>query len=102
MGSSGAVNQRYRPTVASTNRAPASHARLCGVGSLMGLTVSHPSQIRYPRDMSDESKTPSGLKETMHATRPWWIVPIVIIFVLALILVFTDVAPLKNFAYTVF
>ena len=52
--------------------------------------------------MSDESKPPSGLKETMHATRPWWIVPIVIIFVLALILVFTDVAPLKNFAYTVF
>lgn len=52
--------------------------------------------------MSDELKTPVGLKETMHATRPWWIVPIVIIFILALVLVFTDVAPLKNFAYTVF
>jgi uncharacterized membrane protein YqhA len=52
--------------------------------------------------MSDEHQQPTGLKETMRATRPWWIVPIVILFVLALVLVFTDVAPLKNFAYTVF
>ena len=66
------------------------------------MTVSHRKRIRYPRFMTDEPKTPAGLKETMHATRPWWIVPIVIILVVALVLVFTDVAPLKNFAYTVF
>ncbi len=48
--------------------------------------------------MSDD-QTPM---EVLKATRPWWILPILILFVLALVLVFTDVAPLKNFAYTVF
>lgn len=52
--------------------------------------------------MSDEHQPPTGLKETIHATRPWWIIPFIIILVVALVLVFTDVAPLKNFAYTVF
>ena len=40
--------------------------------------------------------------EVLKATRPWWIVPIVVLFVLALVLVLTDVAPLRQFAYTVF
>ena len=65
------------------------------------MPVSRPvrsRRIRYPQDMSDD-QTPM---EVLKATRPWWIVPILILFVLALVLVFTDVAPLKNFAYTVF
>jgi hypothetical protein len=48
--------------------------------------------------MSDK-QTPS---DVLAATRPWWILPILILFGLALVLVLTDVAPLKNFAYTVF
>ena len=46
-----------------------------------------------------EKQTPM---EVLKATRPWWIVPIVVLFVLALVLVLTDVAPLRQFAYTVF
>ena len=41
-------------------------------------------------------------KEILKATRPWWIVPIIVLFGLALVLVLTDVAPLSQFAYTVF
>jgi len=52
--------------------------------------------------MSDDQKQSVDLRATMRATRPWWIVPIVVLFILALVLVFTDVAPLRNFAYTVF
>ena len=48
--------------------------------------------------MSDK-QTP---RDVLVATRPWWILPILILFGLALVLVLTDVAPLKNFAYTVF
>ena len=54
--------------------------------------------IRYLSHMSDE-QTPM---DVLKATRPWWILPILVLFVLAIVLVFTDVAPLKNFAYTVF
>ena len=54
--------------------------------------------IRYSLNMS-EKQTPM---EVLKATRPWWIVPIVVLFVLALVLVLTDVAPLRQFAYTVF
>jgi hypothetical protein len=42
------------------------------------------------------------LKELLNSTRPWWIVPIVILFAVALALVLTDVSPLRQFAYTVF
>ncbi|MDG1137095.1 MAG: hypothetical protein P8N28_02445 [Phycisphaerales bacterium] len=48
--------------------------------------------------MSDNQKP----IEVLKATRPWWILPFLILFGLALVLVLTDVAPLKNFAYTVF
>ena len=48
--------------------------------------------------MSDE-QSPMAL---LRSTRPWWILPILLLFALALVLVLTDVAPLKNFAYTVF
>jgi len=41
-------------------------------------------------------------KEILRSTRPWWIVPIIVLFGLALLLVLTDVAPLRQFAYTVF
>ena len=40
--------------------------------------------------------------DVLKATRPWWIVPIIVLFGLALLLVLTDVAPLRQFAYTVF
>ena len=56
-------------------------------------------RIRYSLDMSDEKQTPM---EILKATRPWWIVPILVLFGLALLLVLTDVAPLRQFAYTVF
>ena len=49
--------------------------------------------------MSDDNQTPM---EILKATRPWWIVPILVLFGLALVLVLTDVAPLRQFAYTVF
>ena len=55
-------------------------------------------RIRYLQSMSDK-QTP---RDVLVATRPWWILPILILFGLALVLVLTDVAPLKNFAYTVF
>jgi hypothetical protein len=42
------------------------------------------------------------LKAVLRATRPWWIVPIIVLFGAALALVLTDVAPLRQFAYTVF
>lgn len=58
---------------------------------------SEPS-IRYSRRMTDKPTT----MEVLKATRPWWIVPIILLFGLALVLVLTDVAPLRQFAYTVF
>ena len=42
------------------------------------------------------------LKGALKATRPWWIVPIIVVFAAALALVLTDVSPLRQFAYTVF
>jgi hypothetical protein len=48
--------------------------------------------------MTDKQST----MEVLKATRPWWIVPIIVLFGLALVLVLTDVAPLRQFAYTVF
>jgi hypothetical protein len=48
--------------------------------------------------MSEKQSTSALLA----STRPWWIIPILILFGLAAVLVLTDVAPLKNFAYTVF
>ena len=68
--------------------------------SISGL-VWFVSKIRldsYDVCMSDEPST----TELLKATRPWWIVPIVALLLLALILVFTDIAPLRQFAYTVF
>ena len=56
-------------------------------------------RIRYSLGMSDDNQTPM---EILKATRPWWIVPILVLFGLALVLVLTDVAPLRQFAYTVF
>jgi hypothetical protein len=41
-------------------------------------------------------------KSVLRATRPWWIVPILVLFGVALALVLTDIAPLRQFAYTVF
>lgn len=52
----------------------------------------------YDVGMSDEPST----SELLKATRPWWILPIVALLLLALVLVFTDIAPLRQFAYTVF
>ena len=49
--------------------------------------------------MSNDHQTPMGI---LKSTRPWWIVPILVLFGLALVLVLTDVAPLRQFAYTVF
>ena len=48
--------------------------------------------------MSDEQ----DFKSVLMATRPWWIVPILVLFGIALALVLTDIAPLRQFAYTVF
>jgi hypothetical protein len=44
----------------------------------------------------------SDFKALLSSTRPWWIVPIVVLFAVALALVLTDVSPLRQFAYTVF
>jgi hypothetical protein len=69
--------------------------RTCG-GRIPSPTIE-PS-IRYSWCMTDKPNAMDVLK----ATRPWWIVPIIVLFGLALLLVLTDVAPLRQFAYTVF
>jgi hypothetical protein len=55
-------------------------------------------RIRYSLFMGDEQ----DFKSVLRATRPWWIVPILVLFGVALALVLTDIAPLRQFAYTVF
>ena len=55
-------------------------------------------RIRYSQFMSDEQ----DFKTVLKATRPWWIIPIIVLFGVALALVLTDIAPLRQFAYTVF
>ncbi len=87
--------------LATTTIAPMIHASPFWVCSFTIYAYPAPAkggEIRYPCPMSDEQSP----MEVLKATRPWWIIPIVILFILALVLVFTDVAPLKNFAYTVF
>ena len=44
----------------------------------------------------------TDIKGVLKTTRPWWIVPIIVVFAVALALVLTDVSPLRQFAYTVF
>lgn len=39
--------------------------------------------------------------EILRRSRPWWLVPIALLLVLAAILVFTDIVPLRNLAYSV-
>ena len=57
-----------------------------------------PIIIRYWVCMAERP----DLKGALKATRPWWIVPIIVVFAAALALVLTDVSPLRQFAYTVF
>lgn len=42
-----------------------------------------------------------GLGELLRQTRPWWVLPFVVLLILALVLVATDVVPLKDLAYAV-
>jgi hypothetical protein len=39
--------------------------------------------------------------ELLRATRPWWIVPIVLILLAGLYLAFADSAPLRSLTYSV-
>lgn len=48
--------------------------------------------------------TPSespGFLEMLRQTRPFWVLPFIVLLVVALVLVATDVVPLKNLAYAV-
>jgi hypothetical protein len=45
---------------------------------------------------------PSSTRELLRRTRPWWLIPLVLIFGLAIVLALGDIAPLRNLAYTVF
>ncbi len=47
-------------------------------------------------------KEQPSTRQVIRATRPYWLIPIVLIFGLALVLALLDIAPLRNFAYTVF
>lgn len=51
-----------------------------------------------PTDPASESP---GFMELLRQTRPWWVLPFVVLLVLALVLVATDVVPLKDLAYAV-
>jgi hypothetical protein len=42
-----------------------------------------------------------GFVAMLRQTRPWWVLPFVVLLVLALVLVATDVVPLKDLAYAV-
>jgi hypothetical protein len=42
-----------------------------------------------------------GFGALLRQTRPWWVLPFVLLLVLALVLVATDVVPLKDLAYAV-
>lgn len=42
-----------------------------------------------------------GLLALLRETRPWWVLPFVVLLILALVLVATDVVPLKDLAYAV-
>jgi len=42
-----------------------------------------------------------GFLELLRQTRPWWVLPFVVLLVLALVLVATDVVPLRDLAYAV-
>ncbi|MEC8424083.1 MAG: hypothetical protein VX000_09920 [Myxococcota bacterium] len=46
------------------------------------------------------SESPS-LLEMLRQTRPFWVLPFIVLLVVALVLVATDVVPLKNLAYAV-
>ena len=41
-------------------------------------------------------------REVLRQTRPYWLIPLVAILGFALVLAFGDIAPLRDFAYTVF
>ena len=48
------------------------------------------------------SQQPTPLQQfltLLRRTRPWWILPIVGLFMFVLFLILTDFAPLKNLAY---
>lgn len=53
-----------------------------------------------PDPTRDPSRGPS-LGEMFKATKPWWLVPVVLLLVAALVLVMTDVVPLRDLAYAV-
>lgn len=42
-----------------------------------------------------------GLIEVLRRSRPWWMVPIVILLAAAVLLIATDIVPLRNLAYSV-
>jgi hypothetical protein len=42
-----------------------------------------------------------GLAEVLRRSKPWWIVPLVLLMGATAILVFTDLVPLRNLAYSV-
>jgi len=42
-----------------------------------------------------------GFLELLRQTRPWWVLPFLVLLVLALVLVATDVVPLRDLAYAV-
>jgi uncharacterized membrane protein YqhA len=50
--------------------------------------------------MTEPDRDPT-VGELLRATKPWWLVPVVLLLVAALVLVFTDVVPLRDLAYAV-
>ncbi len=50
--------------------------------------------------MADQPDTPS-LAEVLRRSRPWWILPLLILGLAAAVLVFTDLVPIADLAYSV-
>lgn len=42
-----------------------------------------------------------GLAEILRRSRPWWLLPMVVVLAAAAVLVLTDVVPLRTLAYAV-
>lgn len=42
-----------------------------------------------------------GFRELLAATRPWWILPLVLVVLAGVVLALSDIAPLRQLAYSV-
>lgn len=53
--------------------------------------------------MTPTEPTPDapGFLELLRQTRPWWVLPFLVLLVFAVVLVATDVVPLRDLAYAV-